>query len=479
MRTHLTSAILFALLFSSAVAMRAQPPQSLGDVARQAWEQKANTASSKLAQVTPAAEAQAQPGPMTQLQLYAWLVGGLSSEDQIRELHARGIAFEPDEPFLRDLAAAGADASLISELHSAHRHLSASPAQDKSSVSKQNADSSRTQKAGTTSTQNPAGGLPQHADVTPAQKTDSTQNADNPAHNDATPTQDAAASPIQKAIPAQNALSQMGKVATAAKKRDYRVALRLMTPLLQSDPNNPDLLFALGNIFSELEDWENASRAFAREVELLPQFAYAHGQLSLMYYRMGDGERAEQQAQAMLKLLPESSDAHRFLGLALSAEDDDEGAFQEYARALQLNPNNGMVYYDIGVLRAAQKNWEEAIVAYRRAIKLGPPRWYFYNNLGNALAKVGRVEEAIKAFDKGRELDQQNPQLLQSYGALLCNSGRDAQAVEIFTQLLAATPDWNMARPCLYRSLMHLGRTAEANHVKEDYAKYSPDHSSF
>jgi tetratricopeptide (TPR) repeat protein len=414
MRTRLRSFILLTLLPSFIISMRAQQAKSLGDVGRPTPEQKENANGAMLPR-QPAGEA-AQSAPVTQMQLFAWLAGGLSTEDQVRELRARGIAFEPDEACLRDLAAAGDEALLISELHAAQRHLSVSPAQNAATATK-NADST------------------------------------------------------------QSALVQMMKVAMAVKKADYRVALRLMTPLLQSDANNPDLLFALGTIFNEMEDWDNASRAFARAVELAPQFPYGHGQLSLMYYQMGEAERAEAEAQAMLKLLPQSSDGHKFLGLALSAEDDDEGAFQEYAKALQLNPNNGMVYYDIGVLRAAQKDWEEAIVAYRRAIKIGPAHWYFYNNLGIALSRVGRVDEAIKAFDKGLELAPQNPELLQSYGALLCNSGRDEQAVELFTKLLAATPDWNMARPCLYRSLMRLGRADEAKQVKEDYTKYSPDHS--
>jgi tetratricopeptide (TPR) repeat protein len=419
MRTRLRSFIVLTLLPSFIIPMRAQQAKSLRDVAQRAHEPKQNVHGALLPKQAQPADEAAQSAPVTQMQLFSWLAGGLSTEDQLRELRARGIAFEPDEACLRDLAAAGDDALLISELRAAQRHLSVPPAQNAASAPTKNADST----------------------------------------------------------PTQSALIQMVKVAMAVKKEDYRVALRLMTPLLQSDANNPDLLFALGNIFNEMEDWENASRAFARAVELAPQFPYGHGQLSLMHYQMGEAERAEAEAQAMLKLLPQSSDGHKFLGLALSAEDDDEGAFQEYAKALQLNPNNGMVYYDIGVLRAAQKDWEEAIVAYRRAIKIGPAHWYFYNNLGIALSRVGRVDEAIKAFDKGLELAPQNPELLQSYGALLCNSGRDEQAVELFTKLLAATPDWNMARPCLYRSLMRLGRADEAKQVKEDYTKYSPDHS--
>src|ERR1700756_1999686 len=243
MRTRLRSFILLTLLPSFIISMRAQQAKSLGDVGRPTPEQKENANDAMLPR-QPAGEA-AQSAPVTQMQLFAWLAGGLSTEDQVRELRARGIAFEPDEACLRDLAAAGDEALLISELHAAQRHLSVSPAQN-------------------------------------------------------------AATPTKNADSTQSALVQMMKVAMAVKKADYRVALRLMTPLLQSDANNPDLLYALGTIFNAMEDWDNANRAFSRAVELAPQFPYGHGQLSLMYYQMGEAERAEAEAQAMLKLLPQS-----------------------------------------------------------------------------------------------------------------------------------------------------------------------------
>jgi len=269
------------------------------------------------------------------------------------------------------------------------------------------------------------------------------------------------------------------KAAIAEKRTDYRGALSSLKPMLQVGAPSADILFAAGGVLNKLEDFGHSAWILTRVVQLSPDFPYAHGQLSYAYYRMEDGERAVSEARVMVQLRPTSSDAHKFLGLGLSVEGDFSGALREYNEAVRLNPSNAHVYYDIGVLRVDQSNWESAIAAYEKAVKLLPNEGKFYNNLGIALDKAGRLNDAIEAFEKGRQLTPDDPRLLQSYGAVLCNAGRYSQAIPVFTTLLDVAPDWNMARPCLYRSLMRTGRADEAKRVKEDYIKYSPDHTSW
>jgi tetratricopeptide (TPR) repeat protein len=409
MRKQLWLAIVVIALVSLSIGARAQ--ESLGDVARRYRVDKQNAAAPNTSGAqtsTRVGEGQSEAGPVTEIQLFAWLAGGLSNEDVIQEVHTRGIAFEPDASCLKNLVTARDDASLARVLDEFRRHDVTAPEEQKPEI-------------------------------------------------------------VRHAVEA----------AIAAKRKDYAAALIHLRTALQVDLNNGDLYFAAGYSFGQLEHWGPAALALTRAIELNPGFPYGHGLLSLAFYNMQDGDRAEAEARIMLKSLPNNSDAHKFLGLAFSAQEDYNGALAEYAEALRLNPKNALVYYDIGVVRAAQSDWERAIDAYQQAIKTAQVDWYVYNNLGIALGRVNRVQEAISAFEKGRARAPNRPDLLQSYGALLCNHGYNAQAVEVFTHLLATTSDWNMARPCLYRSLMKLGRTAEAEQVKQDYIKYSPDHTAW
>ena len=76
MRTRLRSFILLTLLPSFIISMRAQQAKSLGDVGRPTPEQKENANGAMLPR-QPAGEA-AQSAPVTQMQLFAWLAGGLN-----------------------------------------------------------------------------------------------------------------------------------------------------------------------------------------------------------------------------------------------------------------------------------------------------------------------------------------------------------------------------------------------------------------
>jgi Flp pilus assembly protein TadD len=112
-------------------------------------------------------------------------------------------------------------------------------------------------------------------------------------------------------------------------------------------------------------------------------------------------------------------------------------------------------------------------------VSLDPSWASYFSNLGIALGRVGKVDAAVAAFEQGEILAPGNPEILQNHGALLCNHGLNDEAVEVFTSLLESAPEWNLARPCLYKSLMRTGRTEQAARVKEDYIKYSPDHESW
>ena len=85
----------------------------------------------------------------------------------------------------------------------------------------------------------------------------------------------------------------------------------------------------------------------------------------------------------------------------------------------------------------------------------------------------------LRPSKKAAKSSPNDPRLLQSYRAVLCNSGKYTEAIPVFKALLDSEPDWNMARPCLYRSLIRTGQAEEARKVKEDYIKYSPDHSAW
>jgi tetratricopeptide (TPR) repeat protein len=63
------------------------------------------------------------------------------------------------------------------------------------------------------------------------------------------------------------------------------------------EPKSPDPFFELGKLYGSKQDWPQARKAFENVIELNPQFAPAHYQLSQVYEHLGLRTAAEQEAQ--------------------------------------------------------------------------------------------------------------------------------------------------------------------------------------
>lgn len=62
-------------------------------------------------------------------------------------------------------------------------------------------------------------------------------------------------------------------------------------------PDSPDPFFELGKLYASQQDWPHARQEFERVIQLNPQIAPAHYQLSRVYERMGLHSMAEQESQ--------------------------------------------------------------------------------------------------------------------------------------------------------------------------------------
>lgn len=82
-------------------------------------------------------------------------------------------------------------------------------------------------------------------------------------------------------------------------------ALRLVEPLVEERPDDPDGWAVLGAALFELEDYEGSARAARRVVELRPESARHWSNLGTVLRKTGDLEEAERAQHRALSLNPE------------------------------------------------------------------------------------------------------------------------------------------------------------------------------
>jgi tetratricopeptide (TPR) repeat protein len=92
--------------------------------------------------------------------------------------------------------------------------------------------------------------------------------------------------------------------AKALHEKNYVVAEQELGEALTTEPNNPDLHYAMANVFRQREEWEKAAFHYSEVVRLAPGFVDGHEQLSYCFYLLGDEDDAAAEARVAVKLLP-------------------------------------------------------------------------------------------------------------------------------------------------------------------------------
>jgi tetratricopeptide (TPR) repeat protein len=156
----------------------------------------------------------------------------------------------------------------------------------------------------------------------------------------------------------------------ACLRRDYPKAYNLYESLLQTCPDDPQVLLEYGMaVYTEFEDLEKALHLFEQAFERDPTLVEA--------------------------LLWQADVA------AMGYGPEQVGAVGLYRRAIELDPNCVDAYMGLGLQYQAPSvtlSLEETINAFRTAIALDPHRADAYSNLGMALLEKGDTTGARAAF---------------------------------------------------------------------------------
>lgn len=264
-------------------------------------------------------------------------------------------------------------------------------------------------------------------------------------------------------------------------------AARSSLEILVHDDANADLYVALGNVDFVSGDLSAAEAALRKAEQLDFKLVYVHVRLAALYYRLEKASEMTIEAGAALQLEPGNAQARKYLALSAVMGSHRPGApsaasserHGEDASDLKSGTNQEAKELNKRAINLArQQVYTEAETDYHRAIELDPEVAAYHYNLGNLYWKEYGPSGAEKwepVFKQAMTLAPRNLSVRQNLGHALCESGRYSEAVTVFREVLSLDPTWNMARPCLFHSLVNLGLKDEAAQVKKDYWLYGGD----
>lgn len=278
--------------------------------------------------------------------------------------------------------------------------------------------------------------------------------------------------------------------------------------LLSANPDNPDMLYAVGILSLQVNDVAEAEQQLGRFVEIgrgdLDPARFYLGQIAdqggrpddaLRWYdQVAAGEHATparvRSAQVLLRQ-NKLDEARERLATARAGEPEDvrllvaeaqllrdagrhAEAFAFLANALEMQPDQPDILYETA-LAAEKLGYVDLVERHlRRLIVLKPDSAQAYNALGYSLADRNlRLDEATQLIDKALALTPDDPFILDSKGWLLFRQGKPVAALEALQKAYEQKPDPEIAAH-IGEVLWALGRSSEALAVWREAAKAYP-----
>lgn len=186
------------------------------------------------------------------------------------------------------------------------------------------------------------------------------------------------------------------KVALGTDLKNKAIALQKETiaaydKAVKKAPDFYQAWLARGNVFTDLERFEDAVNSYERAIETFP---YAETQQK---YENPANEAEQEQAKRDLDLY---ASVWRYKGLVLSKLNRYPEAISVFQKVLEINQADFVTWDLQGLAQLELGEAEAALASFERAIELNQEYVYPLIHKGNALAQLDRLEEAIAIYEQ-------------------------------------------------------------------------------
>ncbi len=230
-----------------------------------------------------------------------------------------------------------------------------------------------------------------------------------------------AAIEIYRRIPERHVLSRTARVQEAlnlnALERNEE-AISLLVEAVAQDPADVPTTVVLGNVYRDMERYEDARKTYSEAIEALGTVPPAYW--TLYYFRGIARERtdewvgAERDFRLALTYRPDNAHTLNYLGYSLVDRGEKlSEAIGMVRRAVAAEPSNGYIVDSLGWAYYRLGRYQDAVRELERAVNLKPIDPVINDHLGDAYWQVGRKREAMFQWSHAREFDP-DPELAAS-----------------------------------------------------------------
>jgi tetratricopeptide (TPR) repeat protein/predicted Ser/Thr protein kinase len=239
------------------------------------------------------------------------------------------------------------------------------------------------------------------------------------------------------ANPFEHALIQYSGAALRNDLPAQRLALK---EALEYSPRNHVLLYLLGRVCFDRNDFEGAAEAFQPLVDMNWRYQGAYYMLGVAYTQLKRFEEAKEILERSLPLEPVFLHTYAFLSALRLREGDSTGSARDTKKYLVLGEENSQgrdtLLYWLGSCYALCNLSDKAIDYFHRAVFMDPKNAKFRLELATALFSRGSIDSSESEFIRTLELDPSLFDAHLSLGRVYDSKNDRARALRHYTEYL-------------------------------------------
>ncbi|MBP5327317.1 MAG: tetratricopeptide repeat protein [Bacteroidales bacterium] len=178
----------------------------------------------------------------------------------------------------------------------------------------------------------------------------------------------------------------------------YDEALSILKQLEQLEPDDTDVLYALGMVYSALDQPRKAIQYYHKATVDGFELGIVYSNIADEYVKMDQRAEARNYYRKALRINP--NDEHSIYQLANCYEADGlvEQWIKYFQRFIEDNPYSKTGWFCLGEAFVAEELYERAIDAYQYAIAIDAEYYYAYTQMASCQMALNKPDEAVAAM---------------------------------------------------------------------------------
>jgi len=263
-----------------------------------------------------------------------------------------------------------------------------------------------------------------------------------------------------------------------AQQGNYQASVNTFEAAIHYQPHDPVLYLNLGNALKALGLFAHAIQVFERAIQLDHNYAAALNNLGTVYYAQEHWDQAINYFLAAIAKKEDYLEAYYNLALAYSKRNQIDDAMHTYEKLIVMAPFYTAAYFQLGCLCLSHGNLKKAIHCFKAVEQTHPQQFETQSNLATCYLNLGLLSQAKLHYMKALQLVPNDTQILFNLGVINMQQGHIDNAIDNYQQALHINPDFFAAHNNLGVAFLAKQKIGNALFHFREAARLQPENES-